>query len=275
LVNERREYIPREQILAEVKAALAAHQPGEIDWVTFVGSGEPTLHSQLGWVIREVKAITTLPIAVITNGSLLYTPEVRWALSAADAVLPSLDAASTRLYRRINRPRLELTLVSLVEGLVAFRKEFSGRLWVEVMLVQGLNDTEDALRDIAATMEIICPDQVHINLPTRPPVEPWVQPPDETGLARATAILGEKAQVVHPAEGTFDLTGFDHAIDALVAILARHPMREEDLVHTLQRWTPGQVEEALEALASSGQVQVVERYGCQFWCVAGARFAVK
>jgi wyosine [tRNA(Phe)-imidazoG37] synthetase (radical SAM superfamily) len=226
-------------------------------------------------MIREVKAITALPVAIITNGSLLYLPEVRWALLAADAVLPSLDAGSTRLYHRINRPRPELTLARLVEGLATFRQEFSGRLWVEVMLVQGLNDTEDALRNIARAIGVICPDQVHISLPTRPPVEPWVQPPDEAGLARATAILGEKAHVVHPVEGAFDLTGYDHAIDALVAILARHPMREEDLVLTLQRWTPERVDEALNALASSGQVQVVERYGCRFWCIAGARFAVK
>ncbi len=94
LTNERREYFPQEEILAETKSALAAHPPGEIDWITLVGSGEPTLHNGIGWLIRQVKALTTIPVAVITNGALLHLPEIRAELSEADAVLPTLDAGS-------------------------------------------------------------------------------------------------------------------------------------------------------------------------------------
>jgi len=272
LTNERKEYIPRADILAEVKQALAAHKPGEIDWVTYVGSGEPTLHVGLGWLIREVKALTDLPVAVITNGALLYLPEVRQELSAADAVLPTLDAGNPRLYRKINRPYPEITFERLVEGLIAFRREYQGQLWVEVMLVRGLNDTEEALREIAATLQTIHPDQVHINLPTRPPAELWVQPPDEEGLLRARAILGEVARVVHPAEGDFDLSGYKDMVDAVVAVITRHPMREEELIRTLERWSPGQVQEALQALSLSGRAQVVERYSYRFWSAAPARY---
>ena len=109
LINERREYVPREIIMAEVKETLQNHRPGEIDWVTFVGSGEPTLHSGIGWLIRQVKAFTDIPVAVITNGSLLYLPAVREELAPADAVLPTLDAGSAQLYRQINRPYPALT----------------------------------------------------------------------------------------------------------------------------------------------------------------------
>ena len=145
MTNERREYIPPDAILAEVTQALRSHSPGEIDWVTFVGSGEPTLHSGLGEMIRRVKACTSLPVAVITNGALLYLPEVRADLVLADAVLPTLDAGSADLYRKINRPWPELTFERVVDGLLAFRADYTGKLWVEVMLVRGMNDSEDGI----------------------------------------------------------------------------------------------------------------------------------
>jgi wyosine [tRNA(Phe)-imidazoG37] synthetase (radical SAM superfamily) len=273
LVNQRRNYFLPEAILAEVQLALAVHRPSEIDWITFVGSGEPTLHASIGLLIRQVKTLTDLPVAVITNGALLYRPEVRQELLAADAVLPTLDAGDTDLYRKINRPWPELTFERLVDGLIAFRREYTGNLWIEVMLVKGLNDTEQALHDIAVVLRQIGPDAVHINLPTRPPAESWVQPPDEEGLMRAMAILGDVAQVVHPAEGSFDLSGYEDILDAIVGIITRHPMREEELRHTLERWTPQQIEEALSELAASGQAQIVERYGVRFWSAAASRYS--
>lgn len=268
VVNQRKDYVPPGEILAQVREALATYAPGEIDWVTFVGSGEPLLHASLGWLLRQVKSLTDLPVAVITNGALLYLPEVREELVIADAVLPSLDAGTDRLYRRINRPHPGVTFENLCDGLVAFRQVYKGNLWVEVMLVRGLNDTEEALQDIATALRRIRPDQVHINLPTRPPAETWVQPPDEDGLIRATAILGGIAHVVHPIEGTFDLKGYDSLIEAIVAVITRHPMRQEELERTLARWKPGGVEQTLAELEASGQVQVVERYGVRFWSAA-------
>lgn len=146
LKNKRQVYVPPERILADVELALTPHKPGEIDWVTFVGSGEPALHIDLGWLIRKVKELTPLPVAVITNGSLLYLPEVREELSAADAILPTLDAGNARLYHKLNRPYPDITYKRLVDGLIAFRKEYRGKFCVEVMLVRGLNDTEEALQ---------------------------------------------------------------------------------------------------------------------------------
>jgi len=122
VTHDLQEYFPSEAILAEIKYALASHEPGDIDWITFVGSGEPTLHAGLGWLIQETKALTIKPIAVITNGSLLYLPSVRQALVEADAVLPSLDAGTPQLYRQINRPHPEATFERLVDGLTAFRQ---------------------------------------------------------------------------------------------------------------------------------------------------------
>lgn len=272
LTNERREYIPCEEILAEVEQALTAQRPGEIDWVTFVGSGEPTLHSRIGWLIGGIKARTDKPVAVITNGALLHLAEVREALSAADAVLPTLDAGDAALYRKINRPHPAVTFERLVAGLAAFRHAYRGKLWVEVMLVRGLNDSEETLRGIAAALEQIHPDEIHINLPTRPPVETWVAPPDDQGLLRAMGILGGIARVVHPAEGHFDLDGCDNLVDAIIGIITRHPMREEELRKALSRWSSSDVDLTFQALEQSGRAQVIERYGFRFWSARSAHY---
>jgi wyosine [tRNA(Phe)-imidazoG37] synthetase (radical SAM superfamily) len=272
VTNERREYIPREEIFAEVKSALESHKPSEIDWITFVGSGEPTLHSGMGWLIHQVKALTKIPVAVITNGALLYLPEVREELSESDAVLPTLDAGNTTLYRKINRPHPDITFERHLQGLIDFRKEYHGKLWIEVMLVRDLNDTEHALTKLAAALKRIGPDEVHILQPTRPPVETWVQPPDEEGLLRARAILGNVASVIHSASGTFDLGGFTSLVDAVVSIVTRHPMREDELVTTLNRWPPTDVNQTLKDLENSGKAQVVERYGCRFWSASPSHY---
>jgi wyosine [tRNA(Phe)-imidazoG37] synthetase (radical SAM superfamily) len=272
LTNECRDYFPRDEIVQQVKTALEGHRRDEIDWVTFVGSGEPTLHAGLGWMIRQIKNLTRIPIAVITNGSLLYRSDVCAELRAADAVLPSLDAGTKKLYRAMNRPHPHLTFASLVDGLVAFRHAYGGKLWVEVMLVKGLNDSEEALKHLAVVLRRIGPDAVHLSLPIRPPAEPWVQPADEEAIRRAAVILGGTASLIHPMEGEFDLSGYENLLDAVVALITRHPLREEELVCALHRWAPGSVSRLLSELAASDRAQQVTRYGERFWTAGAARY---
>jgi wyosine [tRNA(Phe)-imidazoG37] synthetase (radical SAM superfamily) len=272
LTNERKVYVDPEIIVSQVQAVLQTHAPGKIDWLTFVGSGEPTLNSSLGNMIRQVKEISDIPVAVITNGALLFLPEVQQDLMAADAVLPSLDAGNARLYKKINRPHPHVPFEKTVEGMSAFRRRYAGKLWVEVMLVQGLNDTEAALREMAAILEQIDPDQIHINQPIRPPAETWVQPADGEGLLRARAILGEKARIFTFPEGHFDLGQHKDVVEAVLAIITRHPMRQIELEQTLQAWGQEEVSQALEKLQASGQAQIVERYGTQFWSAARSHY---
>ncbi|MDY6872844.1 MAG: radical SAM protein [Chloroflexota bacterium] len=271
-VLERQSFYKNETIIPQVQKTLASHGPGEIDWITFVGSGETTLHLGLGEMIREVKSMTKIPVAVITNGSLLYLDEVREELKAADAVLPTLDAGNPNLYHKINRPHPELTFERLVSGLISFRKVYKNKLWVEVMLVRGLNDSEEALKEIAGLLEQIQPDEVHIVQPTRPPVELWVKPPDDPAILRAQIILGAKATAVLPAKGTFDLSGEDDLVNAIVEIITRHPMQETELVHSLKKWSPNQIKEVLHLLEDSGRAQVVIRYNTRFWSASEASF---
>lgn len=275
LTNERKEYIPRAEILAELQDALKAHRAGEIDWITFVGSGEPTLHTGIGWLIRAIKQITPIPVAVITNGSLFYLEEVRQDLLAADAVLPTLDAGNALLYRKINRPWPEITFERLVAGLKSFRREYPGKLWVEVMLVKGLNDTPQALQEIAEILKDIHPDQVHINLPTRPPAEAWVRVPSQEGVLRAISILGEIAHPVSPADGSFNLSGHVSIEEAVLDILTRHPVEEKVLRQNIERYVPGHAGQVLQHLVDSGDVQVVERFGERFWSIARAVYSDK
>jgi wyosine [tRNA(Phe)-imidazoG37] synthetase (radical SAM superfamily) len=272
LTNLRREYVPRDEVMAQLAGVLAAHQPGEIDYISFVGSGEPTLHSSLGWMIRKTKAMTDIPVAVITNGSLLYLPEVRNELAAADVVMPTIVAGNAALYRRINRPHPDITFARIAEGLISFRQEYLGRLWVEVMLIKGLNDTVEALRELATVLRSVQPDEVHITLPTRPPSETWVEPPDEESLLRATVILGDVAHVVLPDGGDFDLGGYDSVVDAVIGIITRHPLSQVQLEKSLEKWAPAQVNEALIELAASGQARQIVRLDRVFWTAASSHF---
>lgn len=272
LAHERRDYVPPDEVVDQVRRALEEHGPDGVDWVTFGGSGEPTLHASLGRMVRELKALTSLPVAVLTNGALLYRFDVRQDLLAADAVLPTLDAGSEALYWRINRPWPGLTFDRLVEGLLAFAGEYRGQLWVEVMLVKGLNDTEEALEDLAAVLSRIDPDEVHLNQPVRPPAEPWVEPPGEEALARAVAVLGRKARIVGPARACVELPARDDAAEAVLGILARHPLDLDGLVRALDGWSAVQVGEALATLLAGGRVRTVDRGGRRFWSGAEARY---
>jgi wyosine [tRNA(Phe)-imidazoG37] synthetase (radical SAM superfamily) len=166
----------------------------------------------------------------------------------------------------------ELAFERFIDGIAAFRDQYHGKLWVEVMLVQGLNDSELALRDLAVVLKRIQPDEVHLNSPTRAPCEPWVKPVGAEVMDRAQRILGDVAHVVHPAEGEFDLSGYDNVVDAVVAVLMRHPVAEGELLRMLARWQPGHVLETLGDLERSGKAQVVTRGDERYWSYAAARY---
>ena len=272
LTNERKDYAPPGDVVAEVRTALEEHAGG-VDWITFAGSGEPTLHASLGRMIRDVKGLTAIPVAVLTNGALLDRPGVRRDLLAAAAVLPTLDAGSEEVYRRVNRPRGGLTFAGLVEGLVAFRREYPGRLWIEVMLVQGLNDSKESLAEIAAVLRRVGPDAVHVNTPVRPPAERWVAPPDVETVRLAVSMLGRTARDLAPAEPAFDLSPSADGTDAVLELLARHPMDLGELGGVLPRWSVAQLGEALERLRAAGRVGTVTRGGRRFWTSPLARYA--
>ena len=273
MTMKRRPFFGVTDIVGELATALARHQPGDIDWITLVGSGETTLCSRLGSLLYFVKTLSDLPVAVITNGSLLHLARVRADLADADAVLPSLDAGTEELFRGINRPHGDLRFADYVDGLVEFRKSYSGKLWVEVMLVGGVNDSTTALNDIAAVLERVEPDEIHLSTPIRPPAESWVRLPNTDGLDRAETILGRVAKVLRPVVTDGDPKIEGDLVEGILRVVSRHPLQEIELHRMLNRWVRGRVDETIAALVESDRLQVVKRLGRRFWCAADMVFA--
>lgn len=228
--NERKNYYPKTEIIDEIKQVVAENQIN-FDYLTFVGSGEPTLYKDLGELIESAKIFTAKPLCVITNGSLLYKREVRSDLCNADVVLPTLDAGDEKAFRLINRPHPEIEFNKFIEGFIKFRKIFKGKFWVEIMLVRNVNDSEQALYKIKEKLDLIQPDRIDINVPIRPPAENWVQIPDKSIFKRLNNIFGEYKNINFPEKGvfTYHSTNFEQE---LLSIIERHPMREKNIYDT-------------------------------------------
>jgi len=191
---ERRDYVPVEAVLAELKEKLA--QGLQVDFITISGSGEPTLNSRLGELIDGIKKITNIPVAVLTNGTLLYRQNVRADCAKADVVLPSLDAGDEQTFQGINHPHKDISIENLISGLCAFRDEFAGQIWLEVFFVQGLNTGTEQIAKIKAAIERIRPDKIQLNSAVRPSAEPTVKRLDAEKLQAIAEKLGERCKVV-------------------------------------------------------------------------------
>ena len=150
-------YAPLDAVVAELEVRIARHP--NADFIGHAGSGEPTLHEGIGDLSGAIKRMTDIPVAVLTNGALLWMPEVRRALAGADLVMPSLDAGGPDTFRRVNRPVDELDFEQMVEGLVAFTSGFRGRTWLEVFVLRGITDGPDEIDRIAALADRIRPER--------------------------------------------------------------------------------------------------------------------
>jgi wyosine [tRNA(Phe)-imidazoG37] synthetase (radical SAM superfamily) len=191
---ERKEYAPVEPVLAELKEALA--EGLQADYITIAGSGEPTLNSRLGELIDGIRKITNIPIAILTNGTLLYREDVRADCLKADVVMPSLDAGDEQTFQKINRPNNIINIENLISGLCAFRNEFSGRIWLEVFFVEGINTDAEQIAKIKKAIELINPDKVHLNTAVRPTADPNIARLSARKLQEIAALLGPKCEVV-------------------------------------------------------------------------------
>jgi wyosine [tRNA(Phe)-imidazoG37] synthetase (radical SAM superfamily) len=173
--TKRLPYVSLETILYELQASLL-NKNQEIDYVTLSGAGEPTLNSEINVMIQSIKKeIGSIPLALITNGTLFSDPEVRKEIIGVDVILPSMDAISPQAFQLINRPSETLTNSLVIEGLISLRDEFSGKIWIEVFMIPGANDSYTELSLLKKTLLKIRPDKVHLNSLDRPSAEPWVK----------------------------------------------------------------------------------------------------
>jgi wyosine [tRNA(Phe)-imidazoG37] synthetase (radical SAM superfamily) len=197
LTVERKEYIEVNRIIDEFKTWLESRKDVSQDlaYITLSGSGEPTLNAKFSELIAELRKLTPLKIAVLTNASLLSDQEVRRQLLGADLIVPSLDAVTQILFAKIDRPHPGINIEDVVNGLIALRREFRGKIWLEVMLVKGINDDIRHIRKLKEVIERINPDKVQLNSPVRTTSEEGVFPVAKSKLKKIKAILGEKVEI--------------------------------------------------------------------------------
>ncbi len=267
LTLERREYVPTDRVIAEIDDCLA--KAPDIDYVTFAGSGEPTLHSGIGDIISFIKdRYPRYRVAVLTNGALFVDPDVRAALMRADLVVPSLDAVSEDIFRDINRPSPGITAGQVVAGLVAFSREFPGTIWLEVFIVPGKNDTDEELLRLRDAVAVIAPDRVQVNTLDRPGTDIRVRRASPRTLERARTIIGGNAEVIGAAScEPATAPEMRDVTDMLLATLRRRPCTVADLSR-ISGLRPAEVTKHLRILEEKGAVEPVREQRGVFYRAA-------
>jgi wyosine [tRNA(Phe)-imidazoG37] synthetase (radical SAM superfamily) len=249
----RKEYVPEKEVLEEVKTFLLKGS-SSIDYLSLSGSGEPTLHSKIRSIIKTIKEITTIPVAVITNGSLLCEREVREDLLQADVVLPSLDAVSPEIFMKINRSHKKLSIERVIEGMVEFRKIYKGQIWLEILFCEGVNDGQDELLKMKSAIDRIRPDRIHLNTVVRPPSEEWVKPLNQEDMEKIQAFFGEKASIISEFDHHLTYVTEGDIKEAILRILKRRPLSLSDL----SKWMgipQKELEQQIASLFQEGKIK--------------------
>ena len=265
LTCERKEHIPTKEILAEIDCLLTDNKLIEhLDIFTITGSGEPTLHCDIGKIIRYIKEKTKKPVAVLTNGSLLHLPEVQQDLASADIIIPSLDAALEESYRRINRPASCAPLNELINGLTEFRRSFSGKFWLEILIAKNINDAPEDIAALVQTVDQIKPDKVQLNTVVRPPLESFAIPLTQLEL---TAIA---RQFNVPVEILVDFTTRNKekhrsvSENDILELLKRRPCTASDVSEALNMATES-TETLLNQMTNEGHITLKSHHGKEYY----------
>ena len=228
----RQFYVSAKEIQGELDLTLSTLEK-KPDYITLSGSGEPTLNTHIGEIIRKIKEITLTPVAVITNGSLLSMDEVREDLLEADVVLPSLDAITPALFEYINRPHASLRIEEIVSGLIQFRKQYGGQIWLEIVFCRGANDGNEEVEKFKGVIEKIQPDRVQLNTPVRPPSEEFAYPLTTTQLEEIRQKLGDKAEIISEFASPLEEELNSVKDDEIINMIKRRPCTAEDISKAL------------------------------------------
>jgi len=251
---ERKEWVPLDTVLDELTEKIAS-QP---DYITLSGSGEPTLFAHIAELIKAIKDLTDIPVAVITNGSLLWQAVVRKELFAADLILPSLDAGCEKIFRKINRPHPEITFDRVLEGLIGLRREYQGAYWLEVFMLKGLNTFEEELKNIADCILQIKPNRIQLNTVSRPPTEESALAVDQKHLHRIAEKFRDLglSQIVEIITGRTDHTKageFKGRSEDILTMLKRRPCTVADIARGLSMHV-NEVVKYVESMTAEGKI---------------------
>ncbi len=254
----RKQYVPFEQVLRELVEALAG--PVRPDYVTLSGSGEPTLYSRLGELIDAVGGICDIPVAVITNASLFSDPQVRYECNKAYLVLPSLDAGDQALFMKINRPAEGIVFDQFIDGLKQFCLERTCKVWLEVFVLAGINDTPEQMQRIRSITEQLNVDRVQLNTAIRPAAEDYALAVDAELLCKLAGMFDPAAEVIAEFPHDQSIAGDLADAQAILQMLRRRPCRVQDISAGLAVSLPCAVK-MLDCLKEAGKVRSVRRAG--------------
>ncbi len=252
LTATRKEYAPVKEVIYELREYL--QKEPELDYVTFSGSGEPTLHSKIDIIIHFIKEyFPRYNVAVLTNGTLFTEEEVRVALRRADLVIPSLDAAAEDVFKKLNRPHGSLSCEKVISGLAQFRKEYPGEIRLEVFIVPGLNDGEEHIAMLRKAVQKINPDRIQLNTLDRPGAEPWVRTARDEEIQQFAKYLGDNVEIIGKFKPRNGITSFSGKEQSILLTLKRRPCTAEDLSYIL-RLPLLEVNKYLQMLLEKGQI---------------------
>ncbi len=257
---ERKEWVPTEEVVAQLKDKLDSKP----DYITLSGSGEPTLHAQIAQLIHAIKSTTNIPVAVITNGSLLWLTEVQRSLLDADLVVPSLDAGSEEIFQYVNRPHPQIHFDQMLQGLQEFRRLFHGRYWLEVFLLGGVTTVETRIKALRDCIEKISPDKVQVNTVVRPPAESYATPVPHGQLEEIAVQLHPRAELIVPCVqgGATDSSGV--GCDEVLDLLRRRPCSIADIATGL-RLHPHEAAKCVGRLVAEQKVRAKKQEGMLYY----------
>ena len=279
-VNRRGRYSPTREILAEITEFCSdPHRLAAVDVLTVTAKGEPTLHLDLGVILRHIKSLTDKPVAVLTNGTTLADDEVREALQLADIVVPSLDAVRPESFSKVDRPARGLAVEAVINGLRDFSRAYRGRLWLEILLVRDINDADadiDALLPVLTTLRL---DRIQLNTVVRPPADPGARPVAEARLAEIARRL--QAALAVPVDLPSPVAGFGDERDAaplptadaepaalrqaIIQMVRRRPCTAADIDRVFHLGGAEKVEQLLASLVASGTLRILTHAGDRFY----------
>ena len=259
---ERKEHVSADSILTQINKALASGQ--RIDYITFSGSGEPTLNLIIGTLIRKIKKITDIPVAVLTNSTLLTDERVREELNAADLIVPSLDAATQDVFLKANRPHPSLNIEDIIASLKKFRKGYSGQMWLEIMLVKGVNDSPRHIQTLKEAVEKIQPDKVQLNTVIRPPAEAYAKALSPKEMENIRKQLGEKCEIIADFAQMDQFPQQKNLEQKILSTIHRRPVTLSDLSASLGKHRD-EVMKYLNMLNARGKVKCVVHKGKTYY----------
>lgn len=254
LTTERTEYYPTDAIIREIDDYLSTHP--HLDFITFSGSGEPTLHSGMGKIARHIREnFPEYRMALLTNGSLLMDPAVRAEAADVHVVVPSMDAVSETVFKKIDRPCKTITAQDVLSGLVTFRNEFKGEIWLEIFIVPGLNDTDEELSLLRDAITEMRPDRVQLNALDRPGIYDWITTPTKEEMEHIADVLGFSGiDIVEGLPSRSDISSFSQDVrESILGTIRRRPCTIDDLSRILGLH-PNEVRKYIDPLLAEGLI---------------------